>query len=147
MKWISALELGQWADTLQGRDQMPELVADLIWATATRVRRLRFLYGDMGQVRGFDGYLDVDATSPFVPDKKSIWEFGTNGAGKTKAEDDYSKRTKEVSAEDRAENTLVIVSPRTWNTPKVKVEDWLDEKNELGEWKRVVYLDGPLLED
>lgn len=147
MKWISALELGQWADTLQGRDKMPELVADLIWATATRVRRLRFLYGDMGQVRGFDGYLDVDATSPFVPDEKSIWEFGTNGAGKTKAEGDYSKRTKEVTAEDRAECTLVIVSPRTWDTPAVKVEDWLDEKNELGEWKRVVYLDGPLLED
>jgi hypothetical protein len=126
---------------------MPELVADLIWATATRVRRVRFLSGDMGQVRGFDGYLDVDATSPFVPDEKSIWEFGTNGAGKSKAEGDYSKRTKEVTAEDRAECTLVIVSPRTWNTPKVKVEDWLDEKNELGEWKRVVYLDGPLLED
>lgn len=147
MKWISALELGQWADTLQGRDKMPELVADLIWATATRVRRLRFLYGDMGQVRGFDGYLDVDATSPFVPDEKSIWEFGTSGTGKTKAEGDYSKRTKEVTAEDRAECTLVIVSPRTWDTPTVKVEDWLDEKNELGEWKRVVYLDGPLLED
>ncbi|KTC59027.1 hypothetical protein [Pseudomonas savastanoi] len=147
MKWISALELGQWADTLQGRDKMPELVADLIWATTTRVRRLRFLYGDMGQVRGFDGYLDVDATSPFVPDEKSIWEFGTNGAGKNKAESDYSKRTKEVSAEDRTECTLVIVSPRTWDTPAVKVEDWLDEKNKLGEWKRVAYLDGPLLED
>lgn len=147
MKWISALELGQWADTLQGRDKMPELVADLIWATATKVRRLRFLYGDMGQVRGFDGYLDVDATSPFVPEEKSIWEFGTNGAGKTKAEADYSKRTEEVTAEDRAECTLVIVSPRTWNTPAVKVEDWLDEKNKLDEWRRVVYLDGPLLED
>ncbi|WP_219266392.1 hypothetical protein [Pseudomonas sp. Xaverov 259] len=147
MKWISALELGQWADTLQGRDKVPELVEDLIWATATRVRRLRFLHGDMGQVRGFDGYLDVDATSPFVPDGKSVWEFGTNGTGKTKAEADYNKRTKEVTAEDRAEHTLVIVSPRTWDTPKVKIEDWLDEKNELGEWTRVVYLDGPLLEN
>lgn len=147
MKWINALELGQWADTLQGRDKLPELVADLIWATAPRVRRLRFLHGDMGQVRGFDGYLDVDATSPFVPDGRSIWEFGTNGAGKTKAEGDYSKRTKEVTAADRAKCILVIVSPRTWDTPQVKVEDWLDEKNKLGEWKRVVYLDGPLLED
>lgn len=147
LKWISALELGQWADTLDGRDKMPELVADLIWATANRVHRLRFLHGDKGQVRGFDGYLDVDATSPFVPDEKSIWEFGTNGAGKTKAEGDYSKRTKEVEPKDRAECTLVIVSPRTWDTPQVKVEDWLDDKNELGDWKRVVYLDGPLLED
>ncbi|MCG3646517.1 hypothetical protein [Pseudomonas putida] len=147
MKWINALELGQWADTLQGRDKVPELVAGLIWATSTRVHRLRFLHGDMGQVRGFDGYLNAEANSPFVPDGKSIWEFGTNGAGKAKAEDDYTKRTEEIDAAVRAECTLVIVSPRTWDTPKVKVEDWLDEKNELNEWKRVVYLDGPLLED
>lgn len=147
LKWISALELGQWADTLQGRDKVPELVADLIWASTSRVRRLRFLHGDMGQIRGFDGYLDVDATSSFVPDGKSIWEFGTNGGGKAKAEADYSKRTKEVAPEDRAECTLVIVSPRTWDTPQIKVEDWLDEKSELGEWKGVAFLDGPLLED
>lgn len=147
LKWISALELGQWADTLQAKDKMPELVADLIWATTVRVKRLRFLQGDMGQIRGFDGYLDVDSTSPFVPDGKSIWEFGTNGAGKTKAQGDYNKRTDEVDAETRAQHTLVIVSPRTWDTPKVKVEDWLDEKNNQGDWKRVVYLDGPLLED
>lgn len=147
MKWINALELGQWADTLQGRDKVPELVTELIWATATRVNRLRFLHGDMGQVRGFDGFLNAEANSPFVPDGKSIWEFGTNGAGKAKAEDDYAKRTKEVKPAVRSECTLVIVSPRTWNTPQVKVEDWLDEKNALNEWKRVVYLDGPLLED
>ncbi|MBB3271388.1 hypothetical protein FHW75_002543 [Pseudomonas sp. OG7] len=146
MKWINALELGQWADTLQGRDKLPELVEDLIWATATRVHRLRFLHGDMGQVRGFDGYLNVEANSPFVPNGKSIWEFGTNGAGKVKAEGDYAKRTGEVDVAVRAECTLVIISPRTWDTPKVKVEDWLDEKNALNEWKRVVYLDGPLLE-
>lgn len=28
-----------------------------------------------------------------------------------------------------------------------KVEDWLTEKNGLKDWKSVVYLDGPLLED
>lgn len=147
LKWISALELGQWADTLQAKDKMPGLVADLIWATASKVRRLRFLHGDNGQVRGFDGYLDVEADSPFVPGGKSIWEFGTNGAGKTKAESDYQKRTKEVDEETRAECTLVIVTPRTWDTPREKVEVWLAEKNGLKEWKSVVYLEGPLLED
>lgn len=118
LKWISALELGQWADTLQAKDKMPELVADLIWATTVRVKRLRFLQGDMGQIRGFDGYLDVDSTSPFVPDGKSIWEFGTNGAGKTKAQGDYNKRTDEVDAETRAQHTQVIVSPRRGTRPR-----------------------------
>lgn len=147
MKWISALELEQWADTLQAKGKMPGLVAELIWGTASNVRRLRFLHGDKGQVRGFDGYLDVDSKSPFVPDGMSIWEFGTNGAGKAKAELDYNKRTDEVAEEIRSKCTLVIATPRTWDTPAKKVEDWVAEKNDLKEWKRVVYLDGPLLED
>jgi len=147
LKWIKALQLEQWADTLQAKDKMPGLVADLIWATASKFRRLRFLQGDKGQVRGFDGYLDVDSNSPFVPNGMSVWEFGTSGAGKTKAESDYKKRTDEVDKETRAECTLVIVTPRTWDTPTVKVEDWLAEKNDLKEWKSVAYLDGPLLED
>lgn len=147
MKWIKALELEQWADTLQARGKMPGLVADLIWANASTVRRLRFLQGDKAQVRGFDGYLDVDSSSPFVPDGMSIWEFGTNGAGKPKAESDYRKRTDEVDEDTRAKCTLVLVTPRTWDTPTEKVEDWLAEKNGLKDWKSVIYLDGPLLED
>lgn len=147
MKWISAPALEQWANTLQARGKMPGLVAELIWATASKVRRLRFPQGDKGQVRGFDGYLEVDSISPFVPDGMSIWEFGTNGAGKTKAESDYKKRTDEVDAVIRAKCTLVIVTPRTWDTPAEKLEDWVVEKNGLKDWKSVIYLDGPLLED
>lgn len=129
LKWISALELGQWADTHQCRDNLPKLVEKLIWATATKIRRLRFLHGDNGQIRGFDGFVDAYATSPFVPEGTSIWEFGASGAGKSKAEADYKKRTEETDEEERIKHTLVIVSPRTWDTPTVKVEDWLNEKN------------------
>lgn len=63
MKWISALELGVWANTLQAENKLPELVSEMIWATASKVRRQRFLYGDMGQVRGYDGYLDAEYPS------------------------------------------------------------------------------------
>lgn len=146
MKWINAPQLGQWGSTLQARDKVPALVADLIWATVSNVRRFRFLHGESGQVRGFDGYLDADSESPFVPSGKSIWEFGTNGAGRTKAEKDYGKRTAEVDDKTKAECTLVIVTPRTWDTPREKVEDWLTEKNDLRHWKKVAYIDGPVLE-
>jgi hypothetical protein len=147
LKWINAAQLGEWGSTLQARDKVPALVADLIWATVSNVRRFRFLHGESGQVRGFDGYLDAEAASPFVPDGKSIWEFGTNGAGKAKAEKDYEKRTDEVDDETKADCTLVIVTPRTWDTPRDKVEDWLTEKNDGGPWRKVVYLDGPVLEE
>lgn len=147
MKWISALELGVWANTLQAENKLPELVSEMVWATASKVRRLRFLYGDMGQVRGYDGFLDADSNSPFVPDGKSIWEFGTNGDGKSKAEQDYNKRTAEVDAQTRSEHTLVLVSPRTWDTPREKVEIWLAEKIKSAQWKHVIYIDGQMLED
>ncbi len=147
MKWISALQLGVWANTLQAENKLPELVSEMIWATASKVRRLRFLYGDMGQVRGYDGYLDADSASSFVPNGKSIWEFGTNGDGKSKAEQDYNKRTAEVGAQARSEHTLVLVSPRTWDTPREKVEIWLAEKIKSAQWKHVIYIDGQMLED
>lgn len=146
LKWINAPQLGQWGSTLQARDKVPALVADLIWATVSNVRRIRFLHGENAQVRGFDGYLDADAESPFVPDGKSIWEFGTNGAGKTKAKADYDKRTAEVDEKTRGECTLVIVTPRTWDTPREKLDVWLNEKNDEHHWKKVVYIDGPVLE-
>ncbi|WP_445672833.1 hypothetical protein [Pseudomonas inefficax] len=147
MKWITALQLEQWADAVQSRAQIPGLVAALIWATASRVRRLRFPQGDRAQIRGFDGYLDVDSSSPFLPDGRSIWEFGTSGAGKAKAEKDYRSRTAEVAPSERANTTLVLVTPRSWDTAKEKVEDWLAEKNSQKDWKQVVYLEGIQLEE
>jgi hypothetical protein len=147
LKWIKALDLDMWAETVQARNKMPELVADLIWATSTNVRYLRFPSGDKGQVRGFDGELDAASSSSFVPDGMSVWEFGNSGAGKTKAEGDYTKRTKEVDQARRSELTLVIVTPRTWDTPSEKLTDWLAAKNDLHEWKKVEYIDGPRLED
>lgn len=147
LKWITALQLEQWADAVQSRAQIPGLVAALIWATASRVRRLRFPQGDKAQIRGFDGYLDVDSSSPFLPDGRSIWEFGTSGAGKAKAEKDYRNRTAEVDPSERAKTTLVLVTPRSWDTAKEKVEDWLAEKNSQRDWKQVVYLEGIQLEE
>lgn len=147
MKWITALQLEQWADVLQSRVKVPGLVAALVWATASNIRYLRFPQGDKGQVRGYDGSLDADSTSPFVPDGLSIWEFGTSGTGRRKAESDYQTRTDGVDADTRAVSTLVLVSPRTWNSQNGTIEDWVAEKNQLKEWKRVVYLDGSQLED
>ena len=76
MKWITALDLQKWADTLQARAILPELVGDLIRASASELQSFRFLSGDKSQVRGFDGRLSAIGAPPFVPDGDSIWEFG-----------------------------------------------------------------------
>lgn len=147
MRWITATNLQQWADTLPARTSFPGLVADLIRASAADITRIRFPSGDKGQVRGFDGVLEAVGAPPFVPEGKSIWEFGVTEAAAGKASDDYEKRTNQVDEETRKETTFIFVSPRTWDNPKEKLSDWVREKCDLGQWKSVDYLDRVMLED
>lgn len=147
MRWITALNLQQWADTLAARNVFPGMVADLIRASATDISNIRFPNGDKGQVRGFDGVLEAAGVQPYVPDGFSIWEFGVNSGAAAKAESDFQKRTEEVDKEQRMETSFVFVSPRTWDNPKKKLADWVDEKKKLGEWRDVLYLDGAMVED
>jgi hypothetical protein len=38
--------------------------------------------------------------------------------------------------------TFVFVSPRTWDNPKEKLEDWIKKKKALKDWADVKYIDG-----
>jgi hypothetical protein len=146
MKWITATNLEQWAETLPARVNFPGLIADLIRASASEISNIRFPSGDKGQVRGFDGVLDASGVPPYVPDGKSIWEFGVTGSPTGKANSDFTKRTGEVLKAIRKQTTFVFVSPRTWDNPKEKIADWVKEKRDLCEWKSVEYLDGVAVE-
>jgi hypothetical protein len=147
MRWVTATNLQQWADTLQARTSFPALVADLIRATASNITDIRFPSGDKGQVRGFDGVLEATGMPPYLPDGRSIWEFGVTDGAAGKANSDYEKRTEQVDEAGRKESTFVFVSPRTWDNPKEKLSDWVQAKRELGEWKDVKHIDGAMLED
>ncbi len=148
MKWITALDLDQWADTIPARVDFPGMVGDLIRASVTHISDFRFPRGDKGQVRGFDGVLDAESDCAFIPDGESVWEFGITEGGATKANGDYKKRTDQVDAAVRKRTTFVFVSPRTWDSSKgEKRELWVEAKRALDEWKDVMYIDGSMLED
>ncbi|MFH1813539.1 MAG: hypothetical protein ABIF28_05140 [Pseudomonadota bacterium] len=147
MKWITALDLEQWAETIPARTEFPGLVGDLIRASLTSISSFRFPRGNKGQVRGFDGVLDADSDSNYIPDGASVWEFGVSEAGAAKATSDYDKRTKEVDLATRMDTTFVFVTPRTWDNPGLKLGDWINEKCDRKEWKDVQYIDGSILED
>lgn len=142
MKWITIDQLDLWAHSLQARADLPELVADLLRASAETINSLRFPSGGKGQVRGFDGWLEADGVPPWVPDGKSVWEFGVSGATNAKLTKDYDKRTREVSAADRADLTLVLITPFTWDDGNLKVQNWLADKRALKDWKDVQLLEG-----
>lgn len=147
MRWITALNLQTWADTLGARNVFPAMVADLIRASVQDISMIRFPNGDKGQVRGFDGVLEASGVPPYVPEGFSIWEFGVSADAATKANSDYDKRTREVDEAKRMETTFVFVTPRTWNSTREKLAGWGEEKKNLGHWKDVIYLDGSMVED
>ena len=146
MKWITASNLESWADSLQARNVLPGIVADLVRASSVEISNFRFPSGDKGQIRGFDGELESIGAPPFVPKGKSIWEFGVSREGLKKANSDYEKRTKETDPLIRAETTFIFVNLHSWNHAKVKLPDWEKEKRDLAEWKHVEYIDGVKLE-
>lgn len=147
MKWITAFDLGKWAARTTSKALFPELIADLIRASIDDIAAFRFPNGEKGYVRGFDGVLQSDSgAKPFVPAGHSIWEFGLDADFSAKAEDDYKKRTAEVSVDERKSATLVLVTAHTWDKPKLKLETWLKKKRDRKEWAAVELIDGMQLE-
>lgn len=147
MKWISALELEQWADRVGARTTFPELIRDLITASAADISDVRFPGGDMGQVRGFDGWLDAAGGPPYVPAGHSIWEFGVSASPAAKFRKDYDKRIKEIDEEQRKKTTFVFATPRSWDTPQTKLPDFVQEYRDKDDFADVRYVDGVMLED
>ncbi len=146
MKWITARHLETWAGTTQGPSSLPGLVGALIRGTVSDIGHYRFPEGDKGRVRGFDGVVETAVTSPFVPDGRSIWEFGAEKAISTKARKDFETRSKEIDEDKRRTMTFVFVTPQTWDTPTVKLHDFVDALKAEYVWKDVRLIDGVQLE-
>ncbi|WP_209004874.1 hypothetical protein [Pannonibacter phragmitetus] len=64
---------------------------------------------------------------------RSVWEMGCNQDPRAKADDDYLKRTAEMSLEERGTCSFVFVTPRRWNTKA----EWLEERRAEGSWASV----------
>lgn len=140
MQWINETDLAKWAERVDARILLADMVADLIRATITDASRFRFPGGDVGQIRGWDGDLETSEGVSFIPAGKSKWEFGA-GAGAKKALGDYEKRTSNTDAAVMKENTLVLVNLEAWDTPREKLTEWEDERNAEGKWLKVKYID------
>ncbi len=148
MKWITADNLDAWGRTTASEVLLPELIADLISATAPEITSIRFPSGGKGRVRGFDGVLTSIGGLLNVPQGRSVWEFGTSADYQGKAMRDFNSRTGDVSAEEQKDLTLVLVTPFTWDSSNIenKIEDWEKAREKASSWKNVVLIDGAKLE-
>ncbi len=146
MKWVSALDLQQWSATLEAREAFPGLIGDLIRASAVEITSFRFPKGDKAQVRGFDGWLEATGATTFVPDGLSIWEFGVHGSDAAKATADFKKRTSQVDEAVKRSATFVFASPDTWDNSRLRLQDWIRDRQAESSWKEVRYLEGSQIE-
>lgn len=146
MQWIRTLQLEQWSQRLDARNDFPQLVGDLVRQLASEVTKFRFPSGDKGQVRGFDGELECSGGSMWTPEGYSVWELGTNKDAAAKITSDFTKRSAQVPVDVQQETTFVFVSTWAWNNPQKLLPDFVKELSEIGSWKDVKYIDGSQLE-
>lgn len=138
----TATEIATWANKRDARGLMPVLLRRLIHGSVPSIRYINFPGGDSIQLGGFDGELDVDLGNAWVPEGKSVWECGCNIKVKSKADGDYEKRTKKISAQERRERTFVLVTPRRWSTKHT----WVQKRRAENKWKDVRCLDADDIE-
>jgi hypothetical protein len=149
MKWIEARHLVAWADRLDARVRLPEIVSQLVRASAASISAYRFPEKDNAQLPGYDGRLTAIPGEPyraFLPEGDSVWEWGTNEDYRAKANGDYTARTKKPEPVDPASTTFEFVTPRIWHRTDPSAEGWAADKRAEGIWKDVKVLDAIQLE-
>ena len=139
---IKAGQIEDWAEgNIAARHMLSVLLRKLIHSTGHELRQVDFPGYDNAERKGWDGWIEADAATPWIPEGKSGWEFGTNKNSKGKAERDYANRAS-VPLDEKAECTFVFVTPRNW-PGKI---DWARNKQAEGGWKAVRAFDASDLE-
>lgn len=135
---IRARQLDAWAEkSIPARHELPAFIRRLIFTTGTNLTKVDFPAYDNAQRHGWDGEVETDTATPWIPAGYSGWEFGCNENPKKKADSDYATRTTTIPEEERKEITFIFATPRNWTGKN----DWVLEKQKAGEWKDVKALD------
>ena len=114
MEWITAPDLDRWADHIDARTRLSEIVSRLVRASAANITSFRFLTGDSAQAPNYDGRLTAvpaPGFERFLPEGESVWEFGTATDYRDKANGDFTTRTNDPKDIDPANSTFVFVIP------------------------------------
>ena len=133
---FDASELSNWADKPEARNQLPQLLRQLILATS-HPTRIEFASGSSVDLPGWDGALEVETGNAWVSAGSSHWEMGVGKSPKKKADEDYKKRTDDPLGADPSEMAFVFVTPRRWSSKT----EWTAEQQRETPWREIRVLD------
>ena len=139
---IRATQIELWADRIEARSRLAVLIRKLVGSSPAAIMKMDFPGYDNAERHGWDGYLQSDTATPWVPTGTSGWEFGAGEKPAPKAGRDFRARLKSILSEERANTTFVFVTPRQWRGK----DKWVAEKKSLGLWKDVRAYDANDLE-
>lgn len=140
--WTRAIDLENWAETLDARSRLPQLIRQLVHATIEAPEYVDFPAEEGVGRRGWDGVVRTASGNAFVPAGQSVWEIGVDKNVKGKVDDDFETRTKEPLGVEPKDTVYIAVTPRRWDGKN----EWCKEKNQLGIWKEVRVYDSSNLE-
>jgi hypothetical protein len=140
---IKARQIEDWADSqLEARSRLAVFLRKLMLSTGIDLSQVDFPGYDNAQRKGSEGVVDAGTATPWIPEGKSYWEFGTDQKPGIKAEDDYAARLTSVDPAERTNSIFVFVTPRNWPGKTA----WEKRKKEVGDWKAVRVFDASDLE-
>ena len=135
---LTSTDLDDWSRRQSSHGQLPAVVRRLIMSTV-RPERIRFPAAEGIALRGLDGILRVAGSAgPYVPAGDSAWEASAEDRPRSKATRDYTKRTKQTPAAERAAITFVFVTSRRFGDSGA----WIEEMKARGDgWKDIKVID------
>ena len=134
---ITATQIDAWADRIDAQSLLPALLRRLVNTTGGEIVSSDFPAYDHSQKHGWDGTVESNNATPWIPSGVSKWEFGCGKTPKTKANGDYTTRTKAITKSERENTTFVFVTPRNWP----KKDEWIQMKKAEKKWKDVRVFD------
>ena len=144
---VNSRHLEEWANYLEARWRLPQLVRRLVHATVDDLERIEFPVGEAAERIGWDGITvrsgNNEFGNGFVPVGLCVWEMGVGSEYRKKAERDFDKRSKHPLGLNPAETSFVFITPRKWH----KKIEWVEAKKRLGIWKDVRVYDSANLEE
>jgi addiction module HigA family antidote len=139
---IRSRQIDDWADGIEARSRLGVFLRKLVNTTGSKLTKVDFPGYDNAERHGWDGEIESEAATPWIPLGKSGWEFGCTKDPLKKANGDYKARTSSIPPADREQINFVFVTPRHW----ADKSEWVKEKEKLKEWKSVRVFDANDLE-
>lgn len=138
--FVTARSIQHWADSLDARSVLPQIVRRLVIATVGDISEIDFPAYESIQRPGFDGIVDCTGGNAWVPAGRSVWELSTEKDDRgqfkvAKANEDFDKRTVNTPRDEQERSFYVCLTPRTFNRKR----DWAQEKrdNKNSFWREI----------